>query len=276
MATVENRGAMAVERIRRRKYDPSSVHVSVVSGLGTVTGVNLRTRMHQAAGVAALAAGTALSAMALAACGGGSSSNGEATKSAQQIVTDAQKATQAARSVHISGTVASDGEKVTLDVVDGRTSGGGRIGLDGATFQVVLAKQEVYLKANAATWSKVSKSASAGQLLGDRWVRTTSSNSDFGQIAEFLELPKLVGALKSSGSLTKEKAATVDGQKVVPIKDNGENQGTLNVAASGTPYIVSLQTGGSNTGTVHFNQYNKATIPAAPANSIDMDSLPST
>ena len=63
--------------------------------------------------------------LAVVACGG-SSSNGEADKSAQQIFKDAQAATGAASSAQVSGTVTSNGTTVQLDVVAGQGSGGGR------------------------------------------------------------------------------------------------------------------------------------------------------
>jgi hypothetical protein len=100
------------------------------------------------------------------------------------------------------------------------------------------------------------------------------ANSDSSSFTAFLEIPKLVSSLQSSGSLTKEATVTLDGQKVLPVKDNGPNQGRLDVAAIGKPYIVAVQVGGSKSGTIHFDRYNTGAIPTAPANAIDLNSLP--
>ena len=135
--------------------------------------------------------------LAVVACGG-SSSNGEADKSAQQIFKDAQAATGAASSAQVSGTVTSNGTTVQLDVVAGQGSGGGTVNSGGASFQIILNHQDVYLKADAATWTKLSN-PTAAQLLAGRWIKTTTANQDFADLANLMDISKLASALPPRG-----------------------------------------------------------------------------
>jgi len=218
-------------------------------------------------------AGSVLAAaVLLGACGGGSHSNGEASKPPNQILSDAEQATAAASSVRVSGNITTNGTHIQLEVVDGQNRGGGTVGVNGLIFQTVLDGQEVYLKANAATWTKVAN-ASVAQLLANRWIKTTTSNQNFSAFAKLLDISQLATNLKASGTITKEATTKVDGISVVPLKDSGPNQGTLDVAATGTPYVVSVSSGGQNQGILHFDDYGSATVPAAPSGAIDLNSL---
>jgi hypothetical protein len=206
------------------------------------------------------------------ACGGGSHGNGEATKPANQVLSDAEQASAAASSARIGGNRTSSGTQIQRQVVDGHNRGGGTIGVDGATFQIVLDGQEVYLKADAATWTK-SINASAAQLLANRWLKTTTSDQNFSSFAKLLDISQLFTNFKASGTITKEAATKVNGISVVPLKDNGHSGGTLDVASTGVPYIISISGGGQNQGILHFDEYGSASVPAVPAGAIDLNSL---
>ena len=61
-------------------------------------------------------------ALAAAGCGGGSKSNGEATKTADQVVADAKSAATPRKAVHVAGAITDAGQPLTLDItiVQGR------------------------------------------------------------------------------------------------------------------------------------------------------------
>lgn len=218
-------------------------------------------------------------AFALAACSSGegpSSSapggNSEATKTPLQILKDAEQATGGASSVHISGRGTTGGTPVQLDIVDGQGRGGGTITENGMSFQTVLDGKTVYLKADAATWTKAAN-ATAAKLLADKWIKTTTDNQDFSDLAGILDISQFVSSLNQSGNLTKGNVTSVDGVPVVPVTDHGSDGGTLYVANKGTPYIIALAGTGSDKGKIYFTQYNTARIPPDPSGAVDLKAL---
>lgn len=227
------------------------------------------------------AAGAALAAAALlAACSGGggssttgSSASGEAAKSPAQIVSDAQQATGNATSVHIKGAGITGGTAVRLDIVAGHGRGGGAISESGATFQTVLDGKTVYLQADAASWTKVSN-ASVAALLAGKWIKTTTDNQDFRDVAGLLDISQFVSNFSQpSGTVTKGPVVTVNGVSVVPVTDHGSDGGILYVANTGTPRIIALGATGSDRGTIYFDQYGTAKFPPVPTGAIDLNAL---
>jgi predicted small secreted protein len=198
--------------------------------------------------------------------------NGEAAKTAAQIVKDAQRASSGATSVHISGKGVSGGTPVEMDIVAGHAHGGGAISENGLTFQTVLDGKSVYLKADAATWTKVSN-ASVAKALAGKWIKTSTDNQGFGALADILDISKFVSQFSRSGTLTKGKVTSLAGVRVVPVTDHQANGGILYVAATGTPYIVAVRATGSTQGTVYFDQYNTAKLPPDPSGAIDLSAL---
>jgi hypothetical protein len=201
--------------------------------------------------------------------------NGVAAKSANEILATAQQASSAATSVHVSGSGISSGTSFTIDAVLGHGRGGGTVTANGATLDTVLDTGEIYLKADAASWSKLLSGQSAvAALLSDKWLKTTASNPDFTDFADLLDISKFVSGLQPSGTVTKGSVTTVDGVSVIPLRDNGPDGGFLYVATHGAPYIVAVRGGGGgDRGTIHFDQYNSATIPPPPSGAVDLNAL---
>lgn len=230
-------------------------------------GHKVMTRRRQAWTMAAVAG---VAAMSLGACG--SSSNGEASKPATQVLADAKQATANAASVHVAGGISQGGDRVQLNLDVGHGNGGGMVSQSGQSFQIVLKGSAVYLKAPAATLSKLA-GPSAAQLLAGKWLQTTTANPDFTDLVSLLDVSKLVSALSSHGTLVRGSATTFHGASAVPLTDNGGNKGTLFVAATGKPYILGVTGGGAKKGTIIFDQYGSAQAPPAPANAINLDKL---
>jgi hypothetical protein len=204
--------------------------------------------------------------------------NGEAGFTADVILADAQQASGAASSVHVSGTGISSGTPLSIDAVLAPGGhGGGQITDNGATLDIVLDGQVVYIKATAANWSKLSPGipAAAADLLGDKWLKTTTSNKDFSDLASGLDISQFMSNLQPTGTVTKEPITTFDGVSVIPLKDNSDG-GLLYVASQGTPYIIA-STGGTSSdhGVMHFSQYNSATVPSPPSGAVDLNALES-
>ncbi len=63
------------------------------------------------------------------------------------------------------------------------------------------------------------------------------------------------------------------GAPAIPLRDQGAKDGALYVAATGRPYILGLVTGGQDSGTILFSDWNTAKVPAAPSGAINIDAL---
>jgi hypothetical protein len=220
------------------------------------------------------AALSVLVALAVAACGssGGSSSNGIASKSPDQIVAAATNAVSNASSVHVSGSVPNAGQQITLDLslVNGK-GGKGSMSQSGLSFQIVSLDQEVYINGSTAFWNKFG-GATAAQLLSGKWLKAPAT----GQLASLSTLTnshKLFNQLLSShGKLSKGKPTTIQGQSVIPVTDT-TNGGTLYVATSGTAYPVEIVKPGTDGGHISFDGFNQPVSLSAPANAIDISQL---
>jgi len=211
----------------------------------------------------------------LSACGSSSnSSNGEASKSANQIFSDAKRSTESASSVHIAGRVTSGTDNIVLNLIDSPARSGGTISDNGATFQLILSGATIYLKGSAATMSKLAGDSAAGQLLGGKWLETSKDNKDFGSLAGLFNLSKLIQSIQPQGTLHKGSVTTIDGQSAIALTDSS-HKGTLYVAASGSPYMIELVGGSGEAGTITFDQYRSARPPATPRGAINLDQLES-
>lgn len=220
-----------------------------------------------------LTAGTSLLySAAIASPSWAAGSNGEAGKPAMTILADAKKATDKARTAHVVGKFNEGGTTTTIDIRIGHGQGGGSVSQGGVSFDIILHKPKVYLKAGKATWTKLSNSAAA-QILANRWLQTTTANKDFSDLAKLMDLGTLTNQLTPSGSLIKKGTTTYRGQKAIPLFDSGPGGGTLYVAAQGTPYILGLAPKRASQGSVRFSGYNTTKIPPAPKNSINLNAL---
>jgi len=203
-----------------------------------------------------------------------STSNGEAAKSATTILADAKAATSASSAVRVSGTVVKGGQRTTLNIVSARGGGGGTITTAGATLTIVVVPPNVYMKADKSSWTKLAKSAAAGQLFAGKWLQTTTADANFGSFAQLLDTGTLTQQITSSGKITKGPVTTFRGKQAVPLNDSSGNGGTLYVAATGTPYILGLAgTGAHKSSQIVFTQYGTAPVPNAPTTAISLAQL---
>jgi len=206
-------------------------------------------------------------------CGGGSKSNGEAGKSADQVVTDAQAAAVAARGVHVSGAITTSGVPLTLDLTLVKDTGArGSMSQANLKFEIVRVGDTVYVKGSDAFLRKFA-GATGAQLLHGKWLKGSTATGALAALAPLTDIAKLFnGALGSHGKLRNEGEQDYKGQKVVAIKDTS-NGGTLYVAATGTPYPVGLA-GGKDPGSITFDGWGDTVTIEAPKGAIDLSKLP--
>ncbi|KDN86778.1 hypothetical protein KCH_14080 [Kitasatospora cheerisanensis KCTC 2395] len=240
------------------------------------------------------AAGAAAAAVLAAGCGGSggsggpaaagspaaataaASDNGVAALPAAEILQRAVQALRDARSVRETGTVGGNGMTITVDLrLDGAGSCAGTLRQAGVGgFQVVKAGQELWVKPDHAFWENNGDPALA-ELVGDRYLKTTSDNPQFAEVVDLCDLGALANRLGSGGSdLAKGAATTVQGHRTIPVTGHSDTgSGTLYVAADGpaVPLRMERDTGGR----VDLGDFGTP-VPSAtpgPDQSVDLDQL---
>jgi hypothetical protein len=213
-----------------------------------------------------LAAG--LAGLLLAGCGGGSKGNGEAAKSASDIIADAAAAAAQAPSVR----VASSGTSAfTLDLRLAAGSGGkGTITTNGLTFQIIRIGDAAYVKGNATFWRQFGR-PTAAQLLHGRWLKVSATSGPLSSFTPFTDIGKLFDAVISThGKLKKGDTTKIDGQSAIGIVDTTKG-GTLYVATTGKPYPLEVTQGGK--GKITFTEWGKSVQLHAPPDAVDLSQL---
>jgi hypothetical protein len=214
----------------------------------------------------------AATAAVLAGCGGGSSSNGEASKSASAILADAKKAALDAGSARVTGTIHDSGQTIGLDLKITTAGGGGTMTIQGSKLDIVRIAKNVYIRAPSSFYEKVGAGKAAGQLLNGRWLKAPASTPDFADLASLTDMNAFVSqALKPEGTISKGGETTIDGQKAIALKSS--EGGSLYVAETGKPYPIEFKGGGGSSGTLKLSDWGSVSAPAAPKNAIDIGAL---
>ncbi len=223
----------------------------------------------------ALLLGILVLALVLAGCGSSSSSsgNGIESKSASAILEATKTAASEAKSVHIEGSINSEGKPITLNMELLAGKGGkGTIGQEGFTIQLIQVEGSVYINGSSSFYKHVG-GAAAAQLLQGRWLKAPANSGELASLASLTNLSKLVdSALASHGTLTKGSTATVNGQKAIALHDTTKG-GTLYVATTGKPYPLEIAKSGTESGKVTLDRWDQPVTLTAPKNAIDISKL---
>jgi hypothetical protein len=219
----------------------------------------------------------ALLVVVLAGCGGKkSNANGEASKSADEIVADVRTAIAGAKSVHVVGSGTSSGTKLVLDLTyaTGKSGGGtGHVAINGLGFDVARVNGKTYFKGDANFLSQFAGSQAA-KLMAGKWFYVANTTGTFASLAALTDLTALTNAIFStSGTISKGAETKVDGKPVVTLLSKG-NGGALYVATTGPAYPLEIKPGGgAGSGTIKFEDWDKSVTLTAPKNPIDYDKL---
>ena len=213
----------------------------------------------------------ALAALAVAGCGGGSSSNGEAKKTAAQVVADAKRVALAASSVHVTGAGTDNGKPLQLDLTIGRNGAKGHLVESGASFDVIRVGNTVYVRGDDAFLQKFG-GATAATLFHNRWLKGSINDRQLGALAPLTSLTAFfAGVLDQHGVIENRGETTHKGAKVVEIRDTTQG-GSLFVAAEGDPYPLALA-GGGQQGDIELGDWNADAEIAAPKDAVDLGAL---
>lgn len=207
-----------------------------------------------------------------AGCGGGTKSNGEASKPAQQILADAKQAATSATAVHYHGSIVNNGSHVTIDLtVDSTRGGTGTMSMQNLSFDLVRIGDKAYIRGSDAFYAKFA-GAAAAQLLHGRWLEFPADNGQLAVLTELTDIGKFFALFKGKSGVVKGAETTVDGQKAIAIRSN-KTGGTMYVATTGKPYPIEVVGGRSSPGTITFDGWGKTVALTAPKGAIDISKL---
>jgi hypothetical protein len=205
----------------------------------------------------------------VAGCGGGGGgrtgaghASGEAAKPPAEVVRDAVKALEGATAVHLSGHVVSGEQEIGIDISIVRGKGAaGTLTVGGAKVDLVLIGETTYIRGSPALWEQYTHSRTAAQLFAGQWLKVPSHNNPLEKLTNLTSDRGLWNELTSGRKgWHNQGATTYRGHSVVAVSDAAD--GTLYVAASGTPYPVAIAGGGQ--GTLTFDHWNHPASLTAP------------
>jgi hypothetical protein len=229
--------------------------------------------MRQRLPFCAVAALALASAALLAGCGDGASvENGAEEKTPAQIVALASAAAAHAASVHVAGSILSEGKPISLnmELVAGQ-GGQGRVSLDGTSFRLVGIDDAVYVSGDTAFYTRFA-GPTAARVMRGKWLKGAQVGA-FRSLASLTRLGSFLrSALSSHGALARGAGAIVAGQRAVAVRDTAGG-GTLYVASSGTPYPLEIVE--RDGGRLVFDRWNQAVTLSVPTDAIDTRELQS-
>jgi hypothetical protein len=209
-------------------------------------------------------------AVILLASGGGkdkSALNGVQTQTGTQALTSARVALRNAQSVHLTGTVKSDGQNITVDLELVGANSQGTLTVDNNDVQLIKLGETVYIKGDPDFLTKYANgNAAAVKALNGKWLKTAStSDFDAFSIDGFADQLKAGSDVKVNSKTTQ---ATEGGQPVVVLTQTDGS--TLSIANTGTPYPLSLHGKTASEGQLTFSDYNKPITVTAPTDVFDV------
>lgn len=200
----------------------------------------------------------------------------EQSKTAAQIFADSLAAMSKVKDFHVSGKFVQGTQDVALNIVMSHTGGGGSMQYEGATIDLVVTAKDMYMKADTASWVKLAGGQSAGKevaaLLAGRWLKVPiTSSSEFSSFSSFTFSNKFVGKLTSeapTAGLHKLGEGKWNGKPAIVLADNKGSH--LYIAASGPPYIIGMTGKSAVSGSMTFNDFGDAPLPAVPVSAVSL------
>jgi hypothetical protein len=206
-------------------------------------------------------------------------SGGSANPSADSLISGMEAAVNAARSVHISGSIVMQGQDVKIDMSFSRSGDvSGRVSAGPVAYSIIVTRGKTYMAPNSAYLQQQGVPAKYCPMLCGKYANV--GNSGLQGVSGSLSMSAIPGrALKTLNP----KVMTVTGKRAV----NGQtawvltaSDGTGYIAAQGKPYllrVIGTGTGAGGAGSsVDFTQWNAVTIPGPPPASqmVDTSKLP--
>jgi hypothetical protein len=208
---------------------------------------------------------------ALAGCG--SSSHGIASKSPRQILAAALAASDAATSVHVTGSIegARAPEAFDIEIVAARGARG-TVSAGGTSFELIENAGTVYMKGDAAFYRRIG-GAEAARLLNGKWLKAPASGPKLSPLLRLTDLHGLIASsLAGHAGLAHAGTTVIGGVAVVGVADAAKHE-TVYVATKGVSYPVEISKTGAGGGTITFDRWNAPVVLAPPSHAIDITAL---
>jgi hypothetical protein len=210
----------------------------------------------------------------LAGCGSSASvGNGLAEEAPARIVALAKSAAASAASVHVAGSIVSEGKPISLDMeLLAQQGGKGQVALDGLSFRLVEVDRAVYVKGGTGFYSRFA-GPTAARVLAGRWLKGAAATGALSPLASLADLGTLLDStLAGHGALTRGTDARVGGRPALAVTDAVAG-GTLYVAATGVPYPLEIVKRGARGGRIVFDRWNQPVSLAVPSDAINIKQL---
>ncbi|HUB37002.1 MAG TPA: hypothetical protein VL972_09265 [Solirubrobacteraceae bacterium] len=206
--------------------------------------------------------------------GCGTSDNGVATKTAQEILSATRAAAEEASSVHVASRSTFANTSLILDARLAKATGEAHASLLGITVEAIRSGGTLYVRGNRA-FSRNLEHTLGVRVPAGRWLKGPTSGA-LEQAASFVEFNReLPVALGGSGKATKGAVTKVAGHSAIEVIQAHElSKATLYVSTTGEPYPLKLINRGRESGRTTFTEWNDPVHVDPPAHAIDISQLP--
>jgi hypothetical protein len=206
---------------------------------------------------------TLAAALLLTGCGSGPLEG----KTGPQVADAAADALEAAGSVHVTGTMTSDGQQGQIDLQLQGDDVLGTLTLGGGEIQIIGSGGALYMNASSEFWNSSGLPAEAVAMFDGRWVKVPADQA--AGLEEF-SLTGFTTELRNPSDGAIQDEVTSDGDVVVVRQENGS---TLRVADDDPAYPLTMTNKGDSAGTVTFSRYGEKQDIAPPVNPLDLAAL---
>ncbi|HSP39733.1 MAG TPA: hypothetical protein VLR26_18490 [Frankiaceae bacterium] len=191
------------------------------------------------------------------------------TLTAQQIVTEAQRALSQASSVHITGQYREDNKPVQIDM---RIAAGnkaiGTVLADGSKVDLRRIGDTLYVKGDDKFLAALGPKAQASK---GKWLVGPVAEADRG-LANLTDMKRFADTLApGNGALTKEAVRSIAGTRAISVLSPAGVR--LWVADTGPAYPLRVERIGAAVGFIDYGDYNAPVDVKAPAPTVDLASV---
>jgi hypothetical protein len=207
-------------------------------------------------------------------CGGGSSGNGIDKLSGAKALERVKAATGHVKSVHVTGTISTNGDQLEVDVRLAQDKGAGTMRIGGGEVEVRRIGTTVYVNGDEKGYEGFGADADKATAAAGKWLKSDQAGGPLSSFSSFLDLKSLFGALLTpDGPVRAGDSTTINGRKALALIDTKSAGGRLYVAETGDPVPLRIQKTGADAGRIDFTDYGETVDVQAPDGAVDISQL---
>lgn len=205
-----------------------------------------------------------------------------ADQSAEDIVAQARTAMQDVTSLHMVGTVNTQGQLIDIDLrMNTRRECTGTLGIGQGSARIVSVGTVSYVKADPAFFvaggATPAQARAVLKVVGDKWLRLSGQGAAFTSLCDLDSLLKELVSDDLGDQVEKGELAEIDGQQAIGIQGRGSGRPSVGyVATEGEHYVLRVETvGGAKRNRLDLSEFNQeVTVEAPPPSQVaDLDKL---